>query len=122
VRSLLLVLVLASSGCPGTRTTANDPVNLVHDGWACFDYVANRSHCELITSNCESARTSVPADYQAQACRRVEKAWCFQLPGDQPFNPHAADPPMHHEGQEHMWCYTNPEECGRYSTVCVAPP
>ena len=122
MRAVLFVLVVASSGCPGTRTTASDPVNLSHDGWSCFDYIANRSHCELITSNCEAARADVPADYQAQDCRRVEKAWCYELTGDKPVEAHPADPPMHHEGQQHLWCYTSPEECKRYSPDCVAPP
>ena len=122
MRGLLLVVILGLAACPKTKTVASDPVNLTHDGWSCFDFIANRSHCELIVDNCATARTEVPDEYKPQACRRVEKAWCFQLPGDQPFVPHKADPPMHHEGQEHMWCYTSPEECGKYSPTCVAPP
>lgn len=96
-------------------------MNLKNDGWSCYSYIDNRSHCELRFDFCEQARASISPDYKAEECRRVDLVWCFERPGDEPIPTGDGDPPMVEETIR-RWCYRTPEECRVHDPDCVEIP
>jgi len=116
----LLVLSFVLGGC-SKQTPANDPVDLKNDGWSCYSYIGDRTHCELRLDFCEQTRAKISPDYKAQECRRVDVVWCFERPGDEPIPTGDGDPPMVEETVR-RWCYRTAEECAVHDPACVEIP
>jgi len=103
------------------QSAANDPVNLQNDGWSCYTFLGERTHCELRLDFCNQTRASIPATYQPGECVRADVVWCFERPGDVPVESSEGDPPMIEETIR-RWCYRTAAECATHDPACVEIP
>ncbi|MBA3452035.1 MAG: hypothetical protein H0T42_02930 [Deltaproteobacteria bacterium] len=117
----LLALSFALLACSKQANPANDPVDLKNDGWSCYSYIGDRTHCELRMDFCNQTREKIPPEYKPDECVRVDVVWCYERPGDDPVESSAGDPAMIEETIR-RWCYRSPEECAAHDPECVKLP
>lgn len=114
----LSCILLGLLACSKQANPANDPVDLKNDGWSCYAYIADRTHCELRMDFCNQTRAKISPDYKPGECVRVDVAWCYERPGDEPDPSSDGDPSMVEETIR-RWCYRSPEECAKHDPACV---
>jgi len=117
-RLLAISFVLAACS---KQSDSNEPIDVRGDGWSCYSYLGEQTHCELRFDFCEQTRAAISPNYKAEACRRVDVVWCFVRPGDEPVTSTEGDPPMVEE-LIRRWCYRSPEECALHDPSCEMLP
>ena len=117
----LLALPFVLLACAKQANPANDPVDLMNDGWSCYSYIGDRTHCELRMDFCNQTRSAISPDYKPTECVRADVAYCYERPGDDPDPSSLGDPSMVEETIR-RWCYRSPQECAAHDPACVELP